>query len=280
MKMLLLLGLLAPAALVTAGAHADDRAACLDAASMGQTLRNAHKLVEAREHLRVCAAAGCPAAVQTDCASWLADVERAVPSVVVTARSGAGQDLVDVKVSMDGQPLVAKLDGQAVQLDAGPHTFHFVGADGTTLDQTVIVKEGLKYQAIAVVLGAVPAPQLPATPPDATGSSSPWKTVGWVVGGIGVAGLGVGAAFGVIALGDKSSAHCDSGNVCDPGTTGGIKSAALVSDIGWIAGGALFAGGAALILFAPKAGHEATTGVRVAPVLGARGGEIVAAGSW
>jgi hypothetical protein len=264
---------------VTGAALADDRAACLDAASTGQTLRNAHKLVEARERLRVCAAAGCPAVVQSDCVTWLADVEKALPSVVVTARSGAGQDLVDVKVSMDGQPLLPKLDGQAVPLNAGSHTFHFEGADGTSLDQTVLVREGVKDQAVAVVLGAVPAiPPASGTPAEA--SSSPWKMVGWVVGGVGVAGLGVGAVLGVIALGDKNSAHCDANNVCDPGTTGAIKSAALLSDVGWIAGGALLAGGAALVLFAPSGSHEATTGVRVAPALTARGGELVAAGSW
>jgi hypothetical protein len=279
MKTRLLLGLLAPAMLVTTVALADDRAACLDAAASGQTLRNEHKLVEARERLRVCAAAGCPAVVQSDCATWLADVEKALPSVVVTAKSGAGQDLVDVKVSVDGQPLVSKLDGRAVPLDAGPHTFHFEGSDGTSLDRTVMLEEGVKDQAVAVVLGAPPPP---STPPgtDADTSSSPLKTVGWVIGGVGVAGLAFGAVFGVVALGDKNNAHCNANNVCDPGTTGGIKSAALLSDVGWIAGGALLAGGAALVLFAPKGSHEATTGVRIAPVLTAGGSGIVAAGSW
>jgi len=281
MKTRLLLGVLVPAVLATSGALADDRAACLQAAAMGQTLRNDHKLVEARVQLRVCAAAGCPGAVQSDCATWLADVEKAVPSVVLTAKSGAGQDLVDVKVTVDGQPLVSKLDGEAVSLNAGPHTFHFVGADGTSLDQSVLVKEGLKYQAIAVVLGPVPPPTLPSLPPDSGGSPGPWKTVGWVVGGVGVAGLALGAAFGFVALGDKNGAHCDANNVCDAGSTGGIKSAALISDLGWIVGGVLVAGGGALVLFAPSASHEATTtGLRLAPAFTARGGELVAAGSW
>ena len=284
MKRAVVLGLVLPAALVTSlvtsVAFADGKAACLDAASKGQTLRNAHKLVEAREQLRVCAAAACPAVVQSDCANWLADVENALPSVVISARSGAGADLFDVTVSVDGLPLVSKLDGQAAVMNAGPHTFHFVGADGTKLDQQVMVKEGEKNQEVAVVLGTAPA-AAPATGATASGeTSSPWKTVGWVAGGVGVAGLAMGAVFGVMAMGDKNSAHC-ANNLCDPGTSSGIKSAALLSDVGWIAGGVLLAGGAALVLWAPRGGgHEGTASVRVAPTVMARGGGAVFGGSW
>jgi hypothetical protein len=173
MKTCLLLGLLLPASLVATAAVADDKAACLDAATKAQRFKDTHKLVEAREQLRICAAAECPAVVQTDCANWLAEVEKALPTVVVIAKSGAGADLVDVKVTVDGHPFVTKLDGQAIPMNAGPHTFHFEGADGT-LDQQVVVTEGEKSQKVAIVLGAPP----PA--PDTSGSSSTWKTAGWV----------------------------------------------------------------------------------------------------
>jgi hypothetical protein len=285
MKTGFLLGLLLPTALVATAAFADDKAACLDAASKGQRFRDAHKLVEAREQLRICAAAQCPAVVQSDCASWLADVEKALPSVVLTAKNGAGADLADVKVSVDGQPLVSKLDGQAVTMNAGTHTFHFEGTDGTSIDEQVLVKEGEKNQTVAAVLGAAPAPTPPPSqgaesPSNSGGTSRPWRTVGWALGGVGVVGLGIGTAFGIIAIGDKSAAHCNANNVCDPGTVSGIKSAALVSDVGWIAGGVLLASGAALVLFAPRESHEPAAGVRLAPVVTARGGELVAGGSW
>src|ERR1700733_10293046 len=105
MKTVWVPGFLVPAILVAAPAFADEKAACLDAASKGQRFRDTHKLVEAREQLRVCAAAQCPAVVQSDCANWLADVEKALPSVVLSAKSGTGVDLVDVTVSVDGQAL-------------------------------------------------------------------------------------------------------------------------------------------------------------------------------
>jgi hypothetical protein len=283
MKIRFLLGFLVPAALVPMAAFADDRAACLDAVSKGQRLRDMHKLVEAREQLRVCAALRCPAVVRTDCTDWLAEVDKALPTVVVTAKSGAGADLVDVKVSVDGQPLVSKLDGQAVPMNAGPHTFHFEGVDGTRIDQHVMVREGEKNQAVAAVLGAAPVTHtgsLGAASPAPSGtSSSPRKTVGWVLGGAGVVGLGVGTVLGIIAALDKS-AHCDANDQCDPGGTARIRREALVSDVGWTAGGILLAGGAALVLFAPGASHEPTAAVRVAPAVTASGGGIAVGGSW
>lgn len=302
MKTRLLLAWLVPVTLVTTPSLADDKAACLEAASKGQRFKDNHKLVEAREQFRVCAAAACPAVVQSDCANWLAEVETALPSVVVTAKNAAGADLVDVKVSMDGQPLVSKLEGHAVPMNAGPHSFRFTGADGTTLEKQVVIREGEKNQSLAVVLvpvstpaaasTATVAPSTPApartsqqpppvseTPIDSGGSSSTLKTLGWVLGAGGVAGLGVGTVAGIIAIGDKSSAHCEN-KVCDPGTTGRIRSSALVSDVGWATAGVLLATGAGFVLFAPSGNHERTAGARVAPVLTAGGAGVVAGGSW
>jgi hypothetical protein len=283
MKTRVLFGLLLPTLVVTTAAFARDKAACLEAASRGQRLRDTHKLVEAREELRACAAIECPSVVQSDCANWLAEVEKALPSVVLTAKNGSGVDLADVKVSVDGQPLASRLDGRALPMNAGSHSFRFVGADGASLDQQVLVTEGEKNQRVAVVLGQAPATPLPLqgapTAGDSGGSSGPSRTVGWVLAGAGVAGLGVATAFGIIALEDKN-AHCDANNVCASGTVGGIKGAALASDVGWIAGGVLLASGAALVLFAPRAARDPNLGVRAAPVVTASGGGLVVGASW
>jgi hypothetical protein len=285
MKTRLPFGLVVPTLLLTAlsaPASADDKAACVDASSKGQRFRDAHKLVEAREQLRICAAARCPTVIQGDCAGWLVDVEKALPSIVLAAKNRAGVDLLDVVVSVDGQPLVSRLDGQAMAMNAGPHTFHFEATDGTRVDRQVLLKEGEKNLEVAVVLGAEPPEPRPVrveTADDARKTSTPWRTVGWVLGGAGVVGLGVGTVFGLVALGDKSAAHCVN-DVCDVGTTGGIKSAALVSDVGWIAGGVLLATGAGMVLFSPSAGGPGSTGVRLAPMVTTAGAQLVAAGSW
>jgi hypothetical protein len=271
-------------AFATPPAVAQDKAACLDAASKAQSLRDAHKLVEAREQLRVCASVGCPGVVQSDCGNWLVEVERALPTVVVAAKSPAGADLFDVRVTVDGAPLASKLDGQAVPINAGPHTFHFESAAAGAVDAQVLVKEGEKNQPISVVLGT-PAPSVtPSQPTDSGGGPSPWKTVGWVTGGVGVAGLALGAILGFVALYDKSNAHCDAQtNLCDPGTSNVIKTAALLSDIGWIAGGVLLATGAGFVLLSGGGGHPqnaSAASARLAPVVTANGGGAALVGRW
>jgi hypothetical protein len=282
MKIRHLLTPLCATLLLTAAARADDKASCLDASSKGQTLRDQHKLLDARQQFRLCAAAACPSVVQTDCASWLADVDKAVPAVVLSAKNGAGADVFDAKVTLDGQPLASRLDGRAIDVDPGRHTFHFELADGTHADLEVLVREGEKSQAVTAQLGVVPSASAAATatPAGATAqtASRPLRTVGWVLGGLGAAGLVVGTAFGVVAISDKSSAGCVD-NLCNPGTTSGIKNAALVSDVGWIGGGLLLAGGAALVLLSPSA-QSPTTALRVSPFVGPAGGGASLGGSF
>jgi len=286
-RSVLAVGVLGSFALASTSSAADDKAACVDASLQGQTLRNAHKLLEARDQFRACAGQQCPAVVQTDCAAWLDAVEKSLPSVVVTAKDGKGADRADTKVTVDGVLLVTHLDGQAVSLDPGMHVFHFELGDGTSLDQSVLVREGEQNQRVAVVLTrsiVAPPPTLPSGPAPGRSSSegtSGWRTVGWVLGGLGLAGLGVSAGFGVVAIQDKNNAHCDANGLCDPGTSGSIKSAALVSDVGLLAGGFLLAGGAALVLLAPRGGHDAATpAIAVAPAPAANGGGVVVAGKW
>jgi hypothetical protein len=284
MKTFAAAGFVLSSLLVTGAALADDKAACLDANDKAQTLRAAHQLVEAAEQLRICARAECPHVVQSDCVKWSAEVETLVPGVVVTAKNAAGADVIDVTVTVDGKPLMSKLTGQAVPTNGGLRTFHFVAADGSTADQQVLVKEGVKDQPVAVVLarsaalgapGAVPGP---ASPASGGSSGSPLRTVGWVVGGVGVAGLIVGAVAGGIAVSDQSGAHCTDDKCL--GSLSGAKSAATASTVGFVAGGVLVAGGVGLILFAPHGSSAPTTGVRLLPIFMANGGAAVVGGSF
>lgn len=237
----------------------DDKAACLDAASRGQTLRDGDELIEAREQFRICARAVCPAVVQKDCASWLDAVEKSLPTIVVSAKDAAGNDIVDVKLSVDGHLLTSTLDGHAVPMNPGTHTFHFATNDGTTLDRQVVVKEGVTDQSVEVVLQkATPVVVVVAhhdepVPPAAHHDFNAWRVGGYAVGGVGAAALGVGVVFGVLAITDKSAAHCDANGFCDPGPLADARTAATVSTIDLVAGGVFLAAGVALVLLAPHA---------------------------
>jgi hypothetical protein len=162
--------------LTASSAWADEKQVCSDAYQQAQTLRDQHKLVKAREQLRTCAAATCPGFIVKDCTGWLKDVEPRVPSVVLTAKNAAGADVTDVKVTMDGAPLAASLDGIAIDVDPGAHTFAFEGADGRA-EQKVVVTEGAKAQHIAVTFGAPGAVAVvtatPGTAATPTASATP-----------------------------------------------------------------------------------------------------------
>jgi hypothetical protein len=276
-RLLLGLPVIFGAALVPTTTRADETVPCADAASEGQRLKNDHKLVEARVEFQNCARRQCPLIVQTDCLKWLEDVNTSLPTVVVTAKDASGADLVDVKVNVDGQPLVSKLDGQAVPIDPGRHVFQFSMQNGTELDQGAIIREGVKDQSVNVVLGSAVSrsPRPLAGVPGVVGGGSPapesrvWNTVGWVLGGSGLLGLAVGGAFGAVAIHDNDSASCNASKQCLPGPLSDARTAAVGSDIGFIAGGLLVAGGVTLVLLTPRRSSDGRgMGVNVIPLMG------------
>ena len=270
-------------------AHADDGGACLDAASKGQHLRDSHQLVEARAELRACAATDCPPIVQADCAAWLDAVEKALPTVVVTAKAASGADLVDVKVSVDGQTLVERIDGQAHTMNAGPHLFHFEQAGGSTFERQVMVREGVKNQEVVGTL----APPVAAAAPPPRGWSDPQPArpraqLGWILAGAGLAGAGlaglaVGAAFGALAIGDKQSARCGPDGECTAGPLDEAKRDAAASNVGLVAGGVLLAAGVVVVWVAPKERSDrppVAWSLRIAPSASAAGGRFVVGGTF
>ncbi len=161
---------LAAACFVASPALADEKQVCSDAYAKAQTFRDAHKLTAAREQLRICGRAECPSFIAKDCAGWLKDADARMPSVVFVVKNAAGSDLIDVKVTMDGAPLVAKLDGLAVDVDPGAHTFGFEAPDGKA-EEKMVVTEGAKAQRVAVTLGAAGTAVAAASPAAALGTA-------------------------------------------------------------------------------------------------------------
>jgi hypothetical protein len=260
---------------------------CVDANSAAQDLRRAGQLRQAREQLVLCVAASCPGPVREDCGQRLGEVDAAMPSIVFEAKDGKGNDVSAVRVTMDGQRLVDQLDGSALQVDPGEHRFTFADAGGFVYaERTIVMREGAKDH-VRVELGASPGSQTPGVvreqPPAVSPSDgSTQRTIGLVLGGAGVVGLVIGGVFGLVSKGTYNNALQ---NECrgDPNgcTTQGAQdgqtahSQATISTVGFIAGSALIAGGAALYFTAPKGG-----GVAVAPTVGTSGGGLSVTGAW
>jgi len=259
-------------------AFAFDRAACFDAATEGQSLRDAHRLVEARERFRFCAQDECPVSMKGDCAAWLAEVEKSLPSVVVSVRSETGIDLTDIVVLIDGRPVIAMLDGKSMPIDPGPHTFRFVRAGGTWIERQVVAVEGEKDLRVSIVLPA-PVERAEAVHRSTAGPDLR-LTLAWALTGTGGAALATGAIAGLTAIVNKDAAHCDADRRCDAGPLRTATTAAAVADAGFAAGGVLTAAGVALLLLPARPAPKESAWAVVPFALGGGGLGIGAQTSW
>jgi hypothetical protein len=246
---------------------------CIQANAGGQDLRRESKLAAARGQFLACASASCPALVRDDCAKRLDDVERAQPTIVFDAKDGAGRDVSMVTVTVDGHPLVDRLDGTSLRVDPGEHAFVFTVAGQPPQTQTFVLKEGDKDRREKITVGpaastgAPPVASSPASPEEARpahGGLGTERTVAVVLAGAGLAGIAVGSVFGALTLSevDKQKSDCASPTQCaSRSAAASAHSAAMtdrtVSTVAFLAGGALLAGGVVLFLVAPRATEQA-----------------------
>jgi hypothetical protein len=120
----------------------------------------------------------------------------AIPTVIFVAKDGAGTDLLDVSILLDGDPLVALLDVRAVSLDAGPHTLRFEARSGAVEERPIVLLEGEKNRREGVVLVATVE-----TRPRRRTTQRALATASL---GAGIVGLGIGAALGALAVAAKN----------------------------------------------------------------------------
>ena len=190
-----------------AAAAPDEREQCAASAEQAQQLRDEGKYRRAREQMLVCARDVCPGPIKSDCGKWLTELDRDAPTVVFGARDGRGNDVLDVKVSMDGAPIQERLDGKPVLVDSGEHVFRFDSKDGTSKEERVLVRAAEKARPI---IATFPSPIQTDTGGSggtgSGGSGSGGSTDGnregsivpsLVVGGLGVVALGSFAVFGI-----------------------------------------------------------------------------------
>lgn len=227
--------------LVPGVARADDVQDCLDAHEKSQVMRKDGKLRDARDALLTCARDVCPAVIRKECGPWLGQVNNAIPTVTFAARKD-GHDLVDVKVTMDGELLASQLDGRAVDVDPGPHTFVFETTGAKPLEMKVVVREGEKAREVVADFGGNVAAAPPgtgsgttagaSTPGADAGASRPIPTLTYVLGGVGIAALAGSAFFELRGLSKRSD--LDSQNCkpyCDAGEVDSAKQSILIGDI-------------------------------------------------
>jgi hypothetical protein len=205
----------------TRAADAQDRKrACVDAATEGQTLRQADKLLEARDALSRCAVDACPAVVRSHCVKWLGELATRIPTVIVRVQDDAGGDVFGAEVTLDGKPATI---GRPTPIDPGEHAVAVVGPQGEHQEAKFLVIDGEAGRVVAVKMRATKpaapavaggaAPQ-PATT-DRARSSHGIPLGAWIVGGLGVAALGTSGYFAVVTSNDLDTLR----HTCSPSCT-------------------------------------------------------------
>jgi hypothetical protein len=270
-------------------------AECLSAADKSLSLRNQHKLRDARTQLLICADASCPADIRKECIKRIEQVSASIPTIVFEAKDESGNDLSAVKVKMDDEVIAEQLDGNAIAIDPGAHTFVIDASGQPTVTRQLVIREGQKDRReevqIKTQLSSAKAPAdspihtstvepppaaAPAAAPERNGLGAQ-KSAALVLAGVGVVGIGVGTVFGLQSM----SKHNQANDVCPSACAdqGGVqlwddaRASGNISTIGFVIGAAGLAGGAVLWLTA-KPGDKTRLSAGVAP------GSFQLQGTW
>jgi len=225
---------------------------CIAAAEQAQPLRHDRRLRAARDRLLVCSQTVCPGFVRNDCMTWLADVEKALPSVVVRTVDRAGADVTPVKVIVDGQPTTAP-EGTEIVVDPGSRAFRFEHAGDAAVEQQVVVREGERRRVIQVVFGAAGASAAVSETKSTTeNAAAPNRTLPILLMAGGAVSLAAASYFWISGLSDRSSmeSSCAPSHTCATNDVSSARSRLIVGDVLGVVGLAL--GGAGVYLFATR----------------------------
>lgn len=236
--------------------------ACVDANENAQRLQRAGKVRDAAARFRFCTATSCPAPVRDHCGARLAEIDRAMPTVIFEAVGGDGETLVGVTVTVNGMPLTESLDGSALPIDPGTHRFVFQAPGAVPVQRHLTLREGEKGRRERIVFTRAES---------ARSASEPRRTPtgAYIALGLSGAGLVVGALFTGLAVGEKNKC---SETKCTEGVNGAdndsaVKANSAVAITGFSVGAVALVVGIVLL----TSGDGASAQSRSAPRIGISG---------
>jgi hypothetical protein len=203
---------------------------CLKSSEQGLAARDAGKLREARKQFVVCAADNCqPKALRIDCARWLEEVEASLPTVVFGAKDARGADLFDLSVTVDGEKVSGHESGKAFPFDPGPHVVRFEQANGTTVEEKILLRAGERNRPIIAKFGAKKEDPKPPPPPPPQEQSIPTSTI--VLGVLGLGAMGSFTFFAVTGSQEKENLKGTCGSRCSDDQISTLKTRYIVADV-------------------------------------------------
>jgi hypothetical protein len=271
--------------LLFAATGAAESPSCAGSYIEAQTKEAAGHLLEARRLYLQCARRSCGAFLLSECTTRHARLDSDIPSVVLVATERSGAPRADVKVTLDGEPFVERLDGHSLQVNPGFHEFVFTTDDGVAVSEKVMILQGDRNRRIAALVPSneaqsgsnvtavgrpnaasahestsdAPEPHVVPTrssaqvPPRKASPPSDGHAASWVLGGISALGAG-----GFVLLSSWGKKDNDLLQQCAPNcqqaSVDRVKQRYLAADVSLGVGAAALSG--ALLLYALSGSHS------------------------
>jgi hypothetical protein len=195
-----------------------------------------------------------PPLISEQCMSWMQELDKSIPSVVLSVSDADAHERFDALVTIDGSE-TGPLRATSILLDPGEHTFRCVLPGEAPLEMRRVILEGEHDQLVRFEYPRR-APRRMPLQPLATNAPRPlpWYVV--VLGSTALVATGVWAYFGVSGLwGDPSAltlSHCSP--YCSPSDHQAVHDKLIIADVAGIA--ALAAVAATVILYATRPTHR------------------------
>lgn len=221
-----------------------DEDGCARSYTEVQLLRRDSRLLLAQQRAIECAQDECSVTVRADCARWLDEIERAVPTISFKAEDPAGIDLMDVRVWNGAVLVTSELRGRALAFDPGEYVFQFEH-DGQSLERRAVIHEGEKSRLIGVRFPALPRTAPLVLAPASVPSSPPPQQLTPADGarrlpgaGYALAALAVAGGVTFLALGTSGylserhlRATCAPLHACDRADIESIRTRYIAADV-------------------------------------------------
>ena len=127
-------------------------AQCRETLNNAEAQEQTNHLIDAARLFASCARKSCGALIYRQCKQEWGRLDRAIPSVILTASEAVGSAPLEVQVTIDGGAISPPPPGRPLAVDPGQHEFAFKSADGRTASQKVMIARGEHRRSIAVVL--------------------------------------------------------------------------------------------------------------------------------
>ncbi|HEY2903379.1 MAG TPA: hypothetical protein VGL59_22535 [Polyangia bacterium] len=132
------------------------RQQCVEAYDNASKFEHGGRLRDAKAMMLVCAQPTCSGVrhgfLRRECLFRHSRLETDIPSVIPLVKTAAGEPVLDVQVTMDGQVLASRADGLAMSIDPGMHEFVFKQGKVTLATQSLVVAQGQHNRRIVVTL--------------------------------------------------------------------------------------------------------------------------------